>query len=760
MVNTSADWKWTFQRLGGLDQAILCNSEDFYNLATLDPKLWVALSCPTTGLEFDPHVLQLIDTDHDGRIRVAEVIEAVNWLCARLKDPACIIEPQEAFPLSLINTETEEGARVDATARVMLESLGTVSSDAITAADAAKELDASAKHMFNGDGVIPPMEGLEAPVRQYVKDVISIMGGVKDSGGDFGITRELSAAFVKSAEDWLEWRKTVGDTASPLGSSTAEAWDALNAIAHKVDDYFIRCELACYAPQAIPALNVDEKWLVPEAHGILEEAVLSELPLSRIEPERALTLCGGINPVWRERVERFFKLAAPLFKEVDCLDGVTWKEIKAHFTAYADALSKRPALQAFEVAQAGTADFEALGEERVREILTGTTLKEFEAVADQDSAIPASIHDIADVERLVLYYRYLYRLLLNFVSFYDFYSLDKRAAFQVGTLYIDGRACKLCLPVADIAKHSVLANYSQMFLIYCQCKRIKKDAGAPDETQTIVAAMTAGDSDLLLESRNGVFVDAFGNDWDASVVKIISNPISLREAVWSPYKKMSRMVSDQINKLAGDKHDAVISSAGKTIGTVVTNPVTAPAAVSAGKFDIGKSVGIFAAVGLALGAIGTAVASIASSLLAMTWWQFPILIGGIFLIISGPSVVLAWLKLRKRTLGPLLEASGWAINGKVKINYLLGGRLTDEAVLPPNATRSYTDPLRGRSSLPWVVAGGAILAGALGVLGWFWFTNTGFFKEEHVQPPAAKVAIHTEAKPAAPAPAVDPVTGK
>ena len=59
--------------------------------------------------------------------------------------------------------------------------------------------------------------------------------------------------------------------------------------------------------------------------------------------------------------------------------------------------------------------------------------------------------------------------------------------------------------------------------------------------------------------------------------------------------------------------------------------------------------GIFAAIGLALGAIGTALASIAAALFSLAWWQFPLLFVGIFLCISGPSMFLAWLKLRRRT---------------------------------------------------------------------------------------------------------------
>ena len=56
-------------------------------LDQLDLKLWVALACPTSGLEFDKATLALIDTDKDGRVRAPELIAAVKWAGGLLKNP-------------------------------------------------------------------------------------------------------------------------------------------------------------------------------------------------------------------------------------------------------------------------------------------------------------------------------------------------------------------------------------------------------------------------------------------------------------------------------------------------------------------------------------------------------------------------------------------------------------------------------------------------------------------------------------------------
>jgi len=48
--------------------------------------------------------------------------------------------------------------------------------------------------------------------------------------------------------------------------------------------------------------------------------------------------------------------------------------------------------------------------------------------------------------------------------------------------------------------------------------------------------------------------------------------------------------------------------------------------------------------------------------------------------------LLAFVKLRRRNLGPILDANGWAINTSARINVPFGTRLTDIAKLPPGST--------------------------------------------------------------------------
>src|SRR5687768_9095284 len=107
---------WRFFRAGGFDQVRIESGADIANLEQLDPKLWVALSCPTKGLEFEAHTLELLDADKDGRIRVPEVLAAAKWTTAMLKNPDDLSKAAADLPLDAINTASDEGRQLLASA--------------------------------------------------------------------------------------------------------------------------------------------------------------------------------------------------------------------------------------------------------------------------------------------------------------------------------------------------------------------------------------------------------------------------------------------------------------------------------------------------------------------------------------------------------------------------------------------------------------------------------------------------------------------
>ncbi|MCF6236435.1 MAG: hypothetical protein L3J70_08735 [Gammaproteobacteria bacterium] len=685
MGNFSNTNRWSFLRLGGFDQVQLKDGNDLASLDKLDQKLWAALSCPTRGIEFDENTLDLIDTDGDGHIRAPEILAAVQWAVSVLKNPDDLLNNREELPLSAINTETEEGEKLLQSAKQILSNLGKADAESITAEDTSNTEEIFAGTHFNGDGIIPVEAATEEKIQTVIQNIIDCLEAEKDLSGADGISQEKTDLFFESAQAFSDWWKVAEEDAKnilPFGDKTAAAATTFEKIKNKVDDYFTRSQLAQFDETATSPLNPAQSKYESLAEIDLQASMeeIAGLPLARIKINSPLPLKEGVNPAWANTVTQLNSdIIAPLFGEKSHLSFDEWQTISGKFSAY----------ESWEKEKKG-AEVESLGIERIREILSSNAQVAINSLIATDNELKPESDSIASVDRLVRYHRDLSVLLRNYVSFADFYNPDKKAIFQAGTLYLDGRSCDLCVHVEDIAKHSAMASSSRVYIAYCECTR-----PGSDEKMTIAAAFTDGDSDHLMVGRNGIFYDRDNKDWDATIVKLIEQPISIRQAFWSPYKRVAKMIGSQIEKMASSRDKAIDSKAASGITDTAAGAGKAPAA-----FDIGKFAGIFAAIGLALGALAAALAAVLSGFLGLSWWQMPLALIGVMLLISGPSMLLAWLKLRQRNLAPILDANGWAVNTRAKLNIPFGKSLTKVAELPAGAKRSMKDPFAEKKR-PW-----------------------------------------------------------
>jgi hypothetical protein len=674
--STSPSHAWTFFRTGGLEQVALTSGEDLLALENLDQKLWVALSCPVKGLELDEKSLALIDTDGDGRIRVPEVIAAIKWAAAHLTDCGTLLAGTDGLPLAAFNTATPEGKAALASAKQILTSLGKPTASAIAVAEAADTAKIFSANPLNGDGVVPPDATPDPALQQVIKDIIACTGGKADRGGAVGVTAEQVTAFFGDLAAFLAWSAKVTDPATaPLGPGTGAALAAVNAVRAKVDDYFARCRLAAFDGRALAALNRSEaEYLAIAAKDMkISSEEVAGFPLARIEAGRPLPLLQGANPAWAPALARLHADAiTPAFGGgMTDLTEADWTTLKGKLTPYEGWLA----------AKVG-ASVEKLGAARAAEILAANHRAALEVLIGQDAALAPAYAAIAAVEKLTRLHRDFRLLLHNFVNFADFYSRDKWATFQAGTLYLDSRSTELCVRVDA---PSPLAAMSKIYIAYCTCTR---PGSAP---MTIAACFTQGDSDYLFVGRHGVFYDRKGRDWDAVITSIVDNPISVRQAFWAPYKKFVRLIEEQIAKRAAAAEAASSGKLAAAAETTANADKAKPAEPK--KFDLALITGI----GVALGSIGGFLAAIFANFVNLGIWM-PLALIGLILLISGPSMIIAWLKLRQRTLGPLLEGNGWAVNGRVKINIPFGTALTDIAKLPTGAKRSLEDPYEDKEA--------------------------------------------------------------
>ena len=193
---TQALSHWRFFRAGGFDQVRLDTAEELLAIDQLDQKLWVALSCPVKGIEFDSRTLTFVDSDADAQVRAPELIAAVLWAGARLKNPEVLAQQLPGVPLDAIRDDDAEGLQIAVAARELLADIG--------------------------------------------------------GGHDGMVTVEAaSAAQVRYAERALAaWEAGGPGRPQPLGDATEAAHDALVAVAEKVEDWFVRCRLAAFDARA------------------------------------------------------------------------------------------------------------------------------------------------------------------------------------------------------------------------------------------------------------------------------------------------------------------------------------------------------------------------------------------------------------------------------------------------------------------------------------------------------------------------------
>jgi hypothetical protein len=699
--------RWKFFRAGGVDQVVLADGADLANLHALDQKLWVALACPTTGLEFDARTLALLDTDHDSRIRPPEILAAIAWTEEVLQDLGTLFEPSDAVALASIRTESETGKQVLAGAKRVLANLGKPDAPSISLDDVSDTAKVFAETKFNGDGIVPADSADDDETKRAIEDIIAAFGSETDRSGKPGVDQARVAKFFEQASalaDWLDAGKVPG---SPrvLGDATDVAAAALAVVRAKVDDYFARCRVAAFDPRAASALNASEADLVllgtQPISAQSDEA--AKLPLARVEASRPLPLGDGVNPAWAEKIAALGKATVVriLGASRASLTEADWTVLKAKLAPFDAWLAARP-----------PTDLGKLEDPRVFALARGDARAKITALLEKDLALATESSQIESIERLLRYRQRLVSLLKNFVNFADFYG-TRRGIFQVGTLYLDGRSCDLCIPADDGGRHGLLAGLSGAYLAYCDCVR----RSSPVQKRSIVAAFTGGDTDNLMVGRNGVFYDRAGADWDATITRIIENPISVRQAFWSPYKRFVRLIEEQVQKRAvaadAESKQSINVAAAQTASADKAPPDDAAKARPEKK---GVDIGTVAAIGVAVGGIATFLTAIISKFVDLGIWM-PIGVLVIILAISGPSMLIAWLKLRRRNIGPLLDANGWAVNALARINVPFGEALTGVAALPAGASRSLRDPFAEKKS-PWPFYAFLLIVLGVGVA-WF-----------------------------------------
>ena len=681
IIKKERKYKWEFDNIGGSSRVRISKGEDIRHLSELDPKMWTVLSCPVKGLEIDEKSLAYIDSDVDGKIRVNDIIATAEWITSALKNPDLILEGKDCIDIEQF-ADTESGRKLYGSAKRILENLSKEGS-AVSLADTSDSAAIFAQTRFNGDGVITEASSDDADDKAAIAAALATIGGVTDRSGAQGVNTGIIEDFYKALGEYAAWQGSA--VKPPFGEGTDAAIEAYQALDAKVKDFFMRSRLAAFSPDSTSALDVQTSRIEAISADNLAGKTddIASYPIARVTGKAEIDLSEPVNPAWAAQFETLKSIA---IKDKTVITEADWTAIGEQFAAYLG----------WKNTKAGAA-VESLGIEAVKNFLAKDRKTALLDLVAQDAALAEDAANIDMVDKFLHIFRDFYRLLRNFVTLNDFYQKDKgvSAIFQSGRLIIDQRECRFCMKVADMGKHNATAATSGMFLIYCDCTTKTSPA-----VLNIVAAVTVGEIGDLIVGKNAVYYDNAGTEWDAVITKVIDNPISVAQAFWSPYRRMAKTIENLINKSAADKDAKMMASANEKINAA---PAAIPAASADGKpaaappFDIAKFAGIFAAIGVAVGMLGAALTGLIAELKAMQWWQLILAFVGIMLLISGPAMVMAWLKLRRRNIAPLLNANGWAVNAASKISIPFGETLTESAHFPKMRLK---DPYK-KGLAPW-----------------------------------------------------------
>jgi hypothetical protein len=671
-----------YRRYGGSLQVDIPHFEALLEAISIPETQWIATACPLEGLKCDPRFLSFMDADGNGRIRVVEVREAVKHTARLLQSHKGVDARSDVLELDALSPE---GAKIKAAA---LRILGTLKATD-TARISLEQVRASEKVLreagINGDGIIAPAF-LPEKVRGLASRIMAAFPEVKNRAGQAGIDSPTLQRF-REARSALLVHMNQKAAIHVWGEPSLARAQRTREVKPFLDAYFLQCRLVAAQPEAASSLKLSAG-RVEGALGdtaALEKAAAS-LPIAPVEPAGVLTWSQLYRGPAFEALEAFRReVAAPSTGDAEKLSDAAWKELSAKadailaWQATFDASPVRGLLD--ELPSVADEDLEAI-----------------EAATKADLALKEELDAITELERLILYQRWLLTFANNFISMPDLYTARKRTLFEKGTLILGGRKYTLSVLAQPRAAHATLTSQGTTCILYV--KVMPKDGG---EGYEVAVPVTRGRSTELEVGKRGIFHDVEGKEHDAIVTQVIRHPVSLWEAMTMPFLRIGAFISSKVEAFAtaGDKAfqerlEKSYASTTSVVSTAVTAPAPAPAA--AAPASTGGIAGLVAAGGIAFAAVGSSLAFIVSQAKTLTLVD---VISAAIIIAAAvmlPAGLFGWLKLRRRNLALLLEGSGWALNDRLMLTRELSAIVTRKPKLPKGARIDRADALHSVAS--------------------------------------------------------------
>ncbi len=703
-----------FRNYGGNYQLRIEDAGDLAFVLDLDPARWAATSVQVDTLQCDPAFLGYLNADGSGTIRPEHLRAALRWAFHLTAERERIATPSDVLRLVDLDISHEEGQKLREATVHILDQLQAENANEITLEQVRTFRNTYVLAPPNGDGVLPPEHISDPAAAQLASDVLAHVGGTADLSGIDGIEECHLTRFLDQVREFLAWKERAqGDSASqilPWGDDTPAAATLVSQLDAKIEQHFWQCDLVRLDYRTADRYRLTQTDLTNLAHadGTTLESRLAEAPLQTPTAEPLLHLEDTINPYYRDEVDR---LRSEVLTRAQPdghgrLTRTAWRQVKAMFEPYWAWQAEKPSDEGRAVGKAtSVAD---LGEATLKEYSGGPAQETVRRLILEDLAVKDEVEQVNTLEKLILYSRWLLELANNFVNFSALYDPSRRALFEMGDLIIDGRRLTFTMKVRDRAEHMRIAATSKLFLVYADVAG-QRDG---DENFLIAAAVTAGGRGGIDAGKRGVFYDLRGREWDARVVGILQNPISLWEAIKAPFVRVRDLVARKAGAFATTRVQAL-----ETAATEVTTkmeqgeasresaaatpgpPTGAVPASTSGMRDL------LLGGGIAFAAIGSSLTYLLRTVTQINLLKAGLSVVGIIAVVVVFSALIGWSKLRKRDMSAMLEACGWAVNFRMYMTHRLDRLFTRGPSMPKDARTERRDminvllrPTRHRTS--------------------------------------------------------------
>ena len=587
--------------LGGRYQPIMLSTEDVFSILEVNPQHWSANCAPIDGLSCDKDFLSYMDTDLNGKILPYEVCDALLWMREALCDHTGIWLEKDTLSLRGFHKDTPLGNALLASAEHVLETLG-VSSETI----ALEQVQARTKILqagaMNGDGVIPPSAILDPKTKDFLLDIISVMGGVQDRNGEQGVNEKMVLSFSLRAQAWLDWRGAEPVTSFKNPSTASMAISAAQPI---LDQYFS----ACLFERSTEEVHKAPLLTKPNTKGVLHKD-------------------AWVHPLYRS----IWKGVLFLFSTRDELSWKDWESIWEQANRFLTWKKKEP-----------EGNFSLVSHTRLTSMMEAEDIwNAVKEKIEEDRASARLLEKLSDLEKVLVFQKNLRSFLSSYVNFSFFYNPQRQSLPERGTLLMDGRLFRLSVQVRDREQHKARSKDSGFFLLYIQVH-------APEGVFEVATAVTGKKRGDLHIGKRGVFMLVDGKDYPATVVDILDNPINIQEAFWAPFSSVQGFVQKRLEKFSS-KHQQELE---QTVESNLIQKEEAQEATSKAALLNG---------GVTIAALSSSFAYLIKTLSSIQLSQLFTVLLAPLLVVAMLSSVMAWWKLQRRDLGPVLEASGWGIN--------------------------------------------------------------------------------------------------